>query len=284
MTMSTLPCSSSASTAWVSSRGAEARQRLDAHRPVGEAVAEVGRCCCARSVVGASTATCLPACTATKAARIATSVLPKPTSPQTMRSIGRSLRQVREHVADGLAPGPRSPRTGRRWRSSGTRARSSGSDRPRLRLAARIQVEQFRRHVADLLGGAPARPRPLVGAELVQRRALGRGAGVAADEVQLLHRHVDAVAVLVLEHQELPGLAADLHRHESLVAPDAVFLVHHRRAGVQAREVAQDRLRVGAARLRRRSWRARAPNSCASEMMRDRRAGERAAPPDPAPP
>ena len=104
-----------------------------------------------------------------------------------------------------------------------------------LRLAARVQVEQFRGHVADLFGGAPARPRPLVGAELVQRRVLGRGAGVAADQVQLLHRHVDAVAVLVLEHQELPGLAADLHRHESLVAPDAVFLVHHRRAGVEVR-------------------------------------------------
>jgi len=33
------------------------------------------------TAVGTSTTTCLPACTATKAARIATSVLPKPTSP-----------------------------------------------------------------------------------------------------------------------------------------------------------------------------------------------------------
>ena len=225
------------------------------------------RCCCTSSVVGASTATCLPACTATKAARIATSVLPKPTSPHTMRSIGRSLCQIGEHLADRLRPDRRSPRTGRRWRRPGSRARGSGRREALLRLAARVQVEQLRGHVADLLGGALARARPLIGAELVQRRALGRGAGVAADQVQRVHRHVDAVAVLVLEHQEL---AAAARRSPSAcrpdVAADAVLLVHHRRAGIEVLQVAQDRLRIGAARLRRRSWRARAPNSCASEM------------------
>ena len=35
-------------------------------------------------------ATCLPSCTALNAARMATSVLPKPTSPHTSRSIGAS--------------------------------------------------------------------------------------------------------------------------------------------------------------------------------------------------
>ena len=39
-------------------------------------------CCWVNNVVGAKTATCFPACTAIKAARMATSVLPKPTSPQ----------------------------------------------------------------------------------------------------------------------------------------------------------------------------------------------------------
>ena len=46
------------------------------------------KCCSARSVVGARMATCLPPVTAMNAARNATSVLPKPTSPQTRRSIG----------------------------------------------------------------------------------------------------------------------------------------------------------------------------------------------------
>ncbi len=40
-------------------------------------------------MVGASTATCFPSMTALNAARTATSVLPKPTSPQIKRSIGR---------------------------------------------------------------------------------------------------------------------------------------------------------------------------------------------------
>ena len=34
------------------------------------------KCCCASSVVGTSTATCLPSCTALNAARTAISVLP----------------------------------------------------------------------------------------------------------------------------------------------------------------------------------------------------------------
>ena len=48
----------------------------------------VMKCCSASSVVGTSTATCLPSITALNAARTATSVLPKPTSPQSRRSIG----------------------------------------------------------------------------------------------------------------------------------------------------------------------------------------------------
>ena len=42
-------------------------------------------------VVGTKTATCRPLSTALKAALMATSVFPKPTSPQTSRSMGRSL-------------------------------------------------------------------------------------------------------------------------------------------------------------------------------------------------
>ena len=117
----------------------------------------------------------------------------------------------------------------------------------RLGLATRMQVEQLRGHIPNLLRGAPPRTRPLIGAELVQRRILRRRAGVAAHQMQRVHRHVDAVAVLVLEHQEFPGLAADLHRHQPLVAADAVFLVHHRRPGIEVLQVAQDRLGVGGA-------------------------------------
>ena len=46
------------------------------------------KCCRANNVVGAIIATCVPALAAIKAARNATSVLPKPTSPHIKRSIG----------------------------------------------------------------------------------------------------------------------------------------------------------------------------------------------------
>ena len=49
---------------------------------------KVWKCCCAKTVVGTSTATCLPLITALKMARMATSVLPNPTSPASKRSIG----------------------------------------------------------------------------------------------------------------------------------------------------------------------------------------------------
>ncbi|XQU67722.1 hypothetical protein OJJOAM_000453 [Cupriavidus sp. H18C1] len=61
----------------------------------------VWKCCSASSVVGASIATCLPPITATKAARSATSVLPKPTSPQTSRSIG--LPEVMSAITAAIA-------------------------------------------------------------------------------------------------------------------------------------------------------------------------------------
>ena len=54
------------------------------------------KCCCASSVVGTNTHTCLPLLIEANAARMATSVLPKPTSPQTNRSIGRgAFRSLR---------------------------------------------------------------------------------------------------------------------------------------------------------------------------------------------
>ena len=55
----------------------------------------VRQCCWASTVVGASMATCFPAVIALKMARMATSVLPKPTSPQTRRSIGSAFSMSR---------------------------------------------------------------------------------------------------------------------------------------------------------------------------------------------
>ncbi len=59
-------------------------------------------CWRASSVVGTTTATCLPSSATAKAARSATSVLPKPTSPQISRSIGRP--SSRSFSVDSMAP------------------------------------------------------------------------------------------------------------------------------------------------------------------------------------
>ena len=77
----------------------------------GSARVKVLKCWRASSVVGTTTATCLPLIAATKAARSATSVLPKPTSPQTSRSIGlpeprsSSTRVDRGQLVLGLVVG-----------------------------------------------------------------------------------------------------------------------------------------------------------------------------------
>ena len=82
-------------------RRAEARQLGDLHRPVGEAVARRSGSAARRAAWSAPAPR--PACRrrrATNAARSATSVLPKPTSPQTRRSIGLPRRRSCDHRVD----------------------------------------------------------------------------------------------------------------------------------------------------------------------------------------
>ncbi len=104
------------------------------------------------------------------------------------------------------------------------------------RRAARIQVEEFGGDVANALRGLAARLLPLLAAELVQGRRLGRRSRVARDEVQSLHGHVQLVAVGVLEHQKLAGVAGDIHGLQPDVASHAVGFVNHRGADAQIRQ------------------------------------------------
>jgi len=83
----------------------------------------------------------------------------------------------------------------------------------------------------------------------VQRRGLGRTAGIARDIVQRVDRDIEPIAALVLEDQELPGLATDLHRLQPDIAADPVLLVHHRRTSGERLQIAQYRVRVGGGRL-----------------------------------
>ena len=84
---STLPASRSARVCFCSAR---VRNRLTRSMRTGNAANRSVRvlwCWNARTVVGARKPTCLPSITALNPARIATSVLPYPTSPQSSRSI-----------------------------------------------------------------------------------------------------------------------------------------------------------------------------------------------------
>ena len=90
ITTSTSPVARRSTTerAWAAVRNRDSTSTFTG-KPANRSV-KVWKCCCASSVVGTSTATCWPSCTALNAARSATSVLPNPTSPHTSRSIGTS--------------------------------------------------------------------------------------------------------------------------------------------------------------------------------------------------
>ena len=125
------------------------------------------------------------------AARNATSVLPKPTSPHTRRSIGLPRRHVGDHGGDRRRPGrafPRSRSCRRSFRSRAFEARTRG-----LRArAARVQIAAIRRRCrapaarpcAWLSPTGPSRARAAA-------RLPAIGAGVARDHVQLRDRHVE---------------------------------------------------------------------------------------------
>src|SRR6185312_16855525 len=97
---------------------------------------------------------------------------------------------------------------------------------------------------AHLFGGLLARAFPRVAAERMQWCEFRRGAGVAADQPQLRHRHVELVALGVFDGEELAIHAAHVHREQALVAAHAVINVHDRRAEGELGEIADDRFRI----------------------------------------
>ena len=114
-------------------------------------------------------------------------------------------------------------------------------------LAPCVQVEQFRGHVTNLLGGLAAGLFPLLAAEPVQRGAFGVAAGIAADQVKRGNRHVQLVAAGVFQLQELGRALIDFQRLQAHVAANTVILVNDRRAFRQVREVADNGVRIALA-------------------------------------
>ena len=80
----------------------------------------------------------------------------------------------------------------------------------------------------------PRKVRPAVGAaQAVQPRVLALGADVALHQVDLLHGHVEPVALRVLQQQVLACRAVGGHLDQAAVAPDPVVDVDHVVAGHQ---------------------------------------------------
>ena len=139
--------------------------------------------------MGTSTATCLPPITALNAARMATSVLPKPTSPQIKRSIGlaRSMSAFVSPMArswSGVSSKMNAPSNSRCHGTSG-RKRVAG-----LRFAHGLDLQQFGGDVAHGAFGLFLRLLPARAAERVQRRMRLAGADVFADQVRLGDGHI----------------------------------------------------------------------------------------------
>ena len=168
----------------------------------------VRKCWRASSVVGTTTATCAPDIAATNAARNATSVLPKPTSPQISRSIGRP--DARSSSTSAMA---------RDWSSvsaNGKRAQNSSQvpSGGTIVSASRIlrvggDADQLARHVAD----AALHPRlaglPGGAAQLVQRHALLLAA-VARQDLDVLDRQEQLLVAVVDQPQAVVRRAGDV--------------------------------------------------------------------------
>ena len=138
--------------------------------------------------------------------------------------------QVVQHLFHGPLLVVRKPvrETGRKgahlggWRAHGRH----GARRP-----LRLQFQQFRGDVPQLLFGPPLDPVPGVRAEPVQRGVLGVAAGIAGYELHVRNGHVKAVAARVQDLHELRRCVADVHMPQAFVAADAVVLVHDGRSG-----------------------------------------------------
>ena len=163
-------------------------------RPLKRSV-KVAKCWRASRVVGTTTATWKPSSAATNAARSATSVLPKPTSPHTSRSIGLAGGQVVEHRADagGLVLGllVREARHELVERALGRR-----HDGCLPQLAQRRHLDQFGGDLADALLEAGLARLPGDAAELIELHgAFGRA--VARQELDVLDRQIELGALRV---------------------------------------------------------------------------------------
>jgi hypothetical protein len=219
-------------------RAAEARQRFDLDRPVGEAV-------CERLIV------LLRQQRGRHEHRDLLAGLNRDEGCA-QRDLGLAEADVAAHdaihrlaaaeIGDDLLDRLRLVGVSSNWNaaSNAAQVRLAGDQLFALAAARREYRSSSSAAVSRIAARLCASPSPTCRCRACAAARFGRRAGVAADEVECLHRHVQLVAVGVFEQQEFVGQPADVERREADEAADAVVLVHDRRARTQVGEVADD--------------------------------------------
>ncbi len=219
----------------------EAAHHLDRHRPVGETVAEAVVVLLGEQGGGHQHGHLAPAVHGDERCAHGHFGLAE-ADVATDQAVHRLAGEhVQAHRLDGvlLVGGLLEREAGAEGRVVGRRV---GEGMALARRTSGIDVEQLGGHVAHLLGGLALGFLPGLRAQAVQRRQGIVAAGVAGDQVQVGHRHVQLGVLGVFEGEEFCRLAVDLQGGQAQVAPDPVVDVHHRRAFAQLGEVLDDRV------------------------------------------
>ena len=190
------------------------------------------------SVVGTTTATCLPFIAAMKAARSATSVLPKPTSPQ-IEAIHRPAGgEIVEHGGNGgmLVVGLLVRKAGAEL------VVEAGVDRkPRrlVQLPLGGDLDQFAGDLADAVLHPRLARLPGGRAEAVELDA-GLLRAVARQKLDVLDRQEQLVAAGVVDLQAIVRRAGGLDGAQADEAADAVIDMDDEIAGGEARHLGDE--------------------------------------------
>ncbi len=219
--------------------GAHARQAGDAQRPVGEAVAEVllvllhqqgGRRQHANLLAGARGGEA----GAQRHLGLAEADI---TADHAVHRLGAG--QIGQHGVDGLllVDGGLEREA---FAEQGVVGFIHHHRRAGLGGAAGLHLQQLGGDVGGALLGPGPGLGPALGAEAVQRRRFAFRAGIAVNKIERGDRHIELVAVRIAQHQILGFDAARIKLLQAQVTAHAMLDVHHRRAGLEVVEIAQD--------------------------------------------
>ncbi len=202
-------------------------------------------CWRASRVVGTTTATCLPLIAATKAARSATSVLPKPTSPQTSRSIGLPDGEIVEHGIDGRGLILRLL-IGKAGAEGFIEAGRRHELRRGMGLARRGDLHEACRHFENALAHPRLALLPAGAAQLVELD-LGVFRAIAREKLEIFDRQKQLVAIGIMQFEAIMRRARRLDRLQPDETADAVIDMDDEIAGRERGDFGEKILR--AARL-----------------------------------